>query len=161
MNVRKMAAGGKIPLTQTLSIPVPAGYGAAEAAVALRGTITKDKTVYLLSGEADAALELECARCLRPVPVKVTFALEERFCETPGEDEFPAADGVIDLEAAVADNLLPRIPAKVLCREDCKGLCHTCGADLNESGCGCQTNVGDERLAVLKQWFSEDTTESI
>jgi len=163
MNIRKMTNGEAVSLSQKLMIPIPAGYGAAEpmAIVTLRGTLTKDKATYFLQGEADAVLSMECARCLRPVKVDLQFPVEESFCDTPGEDEWPVTDGAVDLGAALADNLLPQLSAKMLCREECKGLCSVCGKDLNDGDCGCQKDVGDERLAVLKQWFSDNETESI
>ena len=163
MNVKKMADGDTMSLTQTLAIPVPDAYGATEAkaSITLRCDLIKEKAMFRLQGEADATLSIACARCLRPVPVTMTFALEERFCENPSEDEFLVADGVIALTDAMTDNLLPQIPAKALCKDDCKGLCPVCGMDWNESSCGCKKEVSDERLAVLKQWFSDETTESI
>ena len=54
---------------------------------------------------------------------------------------------VVDVQ--VPEQVLLELPMKALCRDDCRGLCPTCGADLNAGPCGCREE-GDERLAKLK-----------
>ena len=61
------------------------------------------------------------------------------------------ADGVLDLEDTVRTDVLLELPGKVLCSEDCKGLCCQCGKNLNEGSCTCEKKQIDPRLAVLSQ----------
>ncbi len=56
----------------------------------------------------------------------------------------------IDLTRALREQILLSIPPSPLCSEDCKGLCPTCGKDLNEGECGCDRTVMDPRWAALK-----------
>ena len=158
ISVARMRDGEKVSLVQTFSVPMPKGYDAAEAAVDVRfdGSVTKVGSDFLLEGQAAVSSSAACARCLRDVPIAVSFSVEERFCETPGDDVWPIAEHAIDILSVLTDNLLPQWPVKTLCAEDCKGLCRKCGKDLNQGGCGCTEDEGDERLAVLKQWFSDE-----
>ena len=61
------------------------------------------------------------------------------------------------LTALVSEDAYLAIPYRMLCREDCKGLCPRCGKNLNEGPCGCSA-PGDPRLAVLAQLL-EDTQD--
>jgi len=162
IDVTRMVDGETKPIAQAFAVDIPTGYDAAEpvAHVDLQGNLSRVGRVFLFQGKASASVFMVCGRCLRPVPSQFCFDIEEKFCETPDESEWPVAEHAIDLLPAIADNLLPQLPVKTLCAEDCKGLCRICGMDLNESSCGCNTQEVDERLAVLKQWFSDDTTDT-
>lgn len=59
----------------------------------------------------------------------------------------------IDLAPLVRDTLLAAQPLSNVCREDCKGLCLVCGANLNQGDCGCDRFIPDPRLAALKDFF--------
>lgn len=56
----------------------------------------------------------------------------------------------IDLRDALAEQVVLALPYKPLCRQDCKGLCHNCGANLNRQVCQCKSNSNDGPFAVLK-----------
>ena len=60
-------------------------------------------------------------------------------------------DYKLDLDELIRTDILLELPTKFLCKEDCKGLCPTCGKNLNEGACNCQTHQIDPRLEVLKQ----------
>ncbi|MDX2183026.1 MAG: DUF177 domain-containing protein [Gemmatimonadaceae bacterium] len=106
-----------------------------------------------LTGEATA----ECRRCLADARVPVTDDVHLVFAEagTEGADDpdvYPldAQSGSLDLRPAVREQWLLAAPAYALCREDCKGLCSTCGADLNAGPCSCQ-KAPDPRWAALSK----------
>lgn len=125
--------------------------------------------IVSVSGALEGRLHLKCARCLDPVsaPVKAPFRF---YLRAP----FTASDGVhvevelseqeldygfldasqVDVDALVREQLVLEMPSQVLCRQDCKGICQGCGAELNLEPCRCEPTVGDPRLAVLKQWKS-------
>jgi uncharacterized protein len=107
----------------------------------------------LVAGVVEAPLVQECRRCL--APVQLTLRPEVALVWTePGEfgaesdDDgeevrvLEAGAGEIDLGEAIREELILAAPTYLLCREDCRGLCPRCGADLNEGPCGC---VGDDR----------------
>jgi uncharacterized protein len=91
---------------------------------------------YALRLRFAATLEGQCMRCLEPAAP--TFNVDAREVSQPGETEELSSpyvqDGVLDLSAWSRDALALTIPATILCRPDCAGLCPVCGADLNATG---------------------------
>lgn len=91
---------------------------------------------YALRLRFTAELDGPCMRCL--TPASPTVAVDAREVSQPGEsDELqsPYVDaGALDLSGWAHDALALALPAQVLCREDCAGLCPVCGADLNAAG---------------------------
>ena len=91
---------------------------------------------YALRLRFEATLSGPCMRCLEPAaPV---FEVDAREVSQPGEGEeleSPYVEhGVLDLHAWARDALALALPATLLCRADCAGLCPVCGADLNSAG---------------------------
>jgi len=95
-----------------------------------------------------------CDRCctefrsLKEQEVRVFLSAELEDEDNP--DIFPLTDDCADLDAILTTCFLFELETKFLCREDCAGLCMSCGANLNDGPCGCQKET-DPRLAVLKQ----------
>lgn len=115
-----------------------------------------DKAV--LRGKLELSLRGACSRCLAEVPVALKLAFERTILspEVQGEeaDDFAFMDGFsLDVDALVHDEILINWPAKILCMDDCKGLCPVCGQNLNERDCGCDTFVPDPRMAVIQDIF--------
>jgi len=112
-------------------------------------------------GHIDGSVVGHCARCLE----EYTFDLGKDFfivlvpkSDLPADvelsdDELDLSfyDGDhIDLSPLVREQIILALPTRPLCRDDCKGLCSTCGANLNTQACACTTSGGDSRLAVLR-----------
>ena len=98
----------------------------------------------------------ECRRCLKPVGGELRCEVREMYRprpegEAPDEDEetYPLTGDQLDLRPMVRDALLLELPIAPLCREDCRGLCATCGADLNDGPCGCDDLESDPRWSAL------------
>lgn len=93
-------------------------------------------TGYALRLSFRATLSGPCMRCL--APAAPAFDVLAREVSQPGageELESPyVQDGVLDLRGWVRDALALTLPAQILCRPECAGLCPECGADLNEAG---------------------------
>ena len=91
---------------------------------------------YALRLRFDATLSGPCMRCLEPA--QPVFSVDAREVSQPGEgDELQSPyveNGVIDLRGWARDALALSLPASLLCREDCAGLCPVCGANLNLEG---------------------------
>jgi uncharacterized protein len=91
---------------------------------------------YALRLRFDASLRGPCMRCLEPA--QPAIAVDSREVDQPGGgDELSSpyvAKEVLDLHAWARDALVLALPAQLLCREDCLGLCPVCGADLNAAG---------------------------
>jgi len=116
-----------------------------------------------LRGRLSTKLELQCARCLDPVPqdVKREFELLYRpLGADAGRDELSVTDAEAEigyyqgegllLEDVLREQVLLALPLKVTCREACKGLCPQCGKNLNQEQCSCSIEVPDPRWAALK-----------
>jgi uncharacterized protein len=104
----------------------------------------------LASGEVIAPWEGECRRCLRPVRGEVTAEFRELFERRAQEGEtYPLQNEHIDMEPLAREALLVELPLAPLCSPECRGLCPTCGAELNEGACGCREPQGDPRWLAL------------
>ena len=101
-----------------------------------------------------------CARCTKPVEHPVSFDLRLRLVEeaaSEGEEDEAVYTGTrLDLSEQARQALLLSLPFKLLCREDCAGLCPQCGADLNSGACGCGGKQMDPRWAALSALLTED-----
>jgi len=121
-----------------------------------------------LAGELSTSLEMPCARCLEPVVEAVTRSFDllyrpqgidagrEEVSVTAAEAEVSYYQGAgVLLEDALREQVLLAAPIKVICREDCKGLCPQCGKNLNTDQCSCAEPVVDERWTALKDLRSK------
>lgn len=107
----------------------------------LLAPVTLDGEVFLtgenqaeVEGEITFTLKGECTRCLKTV--EKTFVIE--FSESFGtSDGYPVVSGKIDLSKTVEDIIIMNTPVTFLCKDDCKGLCQKCGANLNDGECKC------------------------
>ena len=131
--------------------------------ISWRGTITNTGTGHLFQGKLEYEQTLTCQRCLaetsRPVEAKVELLLVSDGEEpTEGELELEAedldihyvADGIVDTEPLLMEQLQLNVPMSPLCREACAGLCPQCGIDRNRESCDCQDAPVDPRWSVLQ-----------
>jgi len=116
-----------------------------------------------VNGEVSTSLEVDCARCLQPVVQDVRRSFEllyrpqgadagrEEISVTGAEAEigYYQGEGLL-LEDVFREQILLAVPLKVICRQDCKGLCPQCGANLNREQCSCAELAEDPRWAALK-----------
>jgi uncharacterized metal-binding protein YceD (DUF177 family) len=110
----------------------------------------------LVTGPVDAPVTFSCARCLKPLEGDVVVDLCELFVapghEAPAEEETYEIHGQeIDVEPMLRDNIALALPLNPICREDCAGICATCGRDLNTGACDCTTEELDPRWAGLSE----------
>jgi uncharacterized protein len=131
--------------------------------VRVSGHASRRRDEVTLRGSIDTAVELRCDRCLAPVaqPVKIDFKAElgandPDAPETTGlhddDMDFSIYEGeAINLDEIIREQILLALPARQLCSEDCKGLCATCGANLNEQTCGCERHETDPRWSALAE----------
>jgi uncharacterized protein len=111
---------------------------------------------FYFSGQIAGTSHADCRRCLAPVDTLVSEHVQLLFAEH-GADEVDDPDVTIfdprthelDMRPAIREQWLLSSPAFVQCREDCAGLCPSCGADLNGGPCGCDEPV-DPRWAALR-----------
>ena len=144
VDLRQYAPGGASPFQSSVMVTAEARSRA--------GVVSLDCTYRF-------ALDLPCDRCLAPVHREMTLTIPHTVVRslqnTPEEDDeyLVAPDGFIELSELAANDVIPELPSRILCREDCKGLCPVCGCDRNVTQCSCETKVSDPRLAALDKFF--------
>ncbi|MDO4632564.1 MAG: DUF177 domain-containing protein [Eubacteriales bacterium] len=114
-----------------------------------------------IQGSTELTLIVPCDRCLSEV--RVPFALQiERDVDmkqtdderTEALDETSYIEGYhLDVDQLICSEMLVSWPSKVLCREDCRGLCRICGTDLNKHTCSCSDDSSDPRMAQIQEIF--------
>jgi|SRR5580765_3767760 len=131
--------------------------------VEVLGRVSRRNAEAEVRGELHTKLATPCGRCLQPVELPIDIRFAERFVpavswrdeeqhELQEEDlNLSLLDGEgIELDDLVKEEILLAIPGHVLCREECRGLCPTCGTDLNVARCNCETQTVDARWEGLK-----------
>jgi uncharacterized protein len=117
-----------------------------------------------ITGELETKIELVCARCLETVMEEVNRAFdlfyrpvtkdlkpkEDRLKDDDTEIGFFDGEGLF-LADVLKEQVLLALPLKVICRSDCRGLCPSCGANLNHEECRCETHATDPRMAPLSR----------
>lgn len=126
--------------------------------VRIEGILRNENECFILEAKGETKVSLLCDRCLTPVATEIHFNIEERFSHTGRDDEETEtfSGDQIDLADYVKRGILEALPMKVVCREDCKGLCPVCGKDLNTGDCGCDTTEIDPRFESLRALFNVD-----
>jgi uncharacterized protein len=110
-----------------------------------------------VTGTVGAPWTTVCRRCLAPVSGVAEVAVDELYQIDPlDEDAFVIEDGQLDLVPLVRETALIELDLERQCRDDCAGLCPVCGADRNETDCGCDTTVRDDRWAALEGFVPDD-----
>ena len=119
------------------------------------------KGKVLIKGESLLEFVLPCDRCLKPVKTKVELAFEREVLapelvpdEDTKEDQHFVDEYELNVEELLIEELQMVWPSKILCDENCKGICKKCGKDLNKENCGCDDFVPDVRLANLMDIFN-------
>ena len=94
-----------------------------------------------------------------PIPVEIDEKIdmkqsdEERAREL--NEQFYVSGYNLDVDRLVGNELTLNLPMKVLCREDCKGICNRCGTNLNYGTCDCDTRSLDPRMSVIQDIFKQ------
>lgn len=131
--------------------------------------IEKLTTNVFISGLLDVYYELQCSRCLKDfkqaneLPVKLVY-LPVKEIQAGGEFKLAAEDmstgfyqeDVINVSEMAREQAVLGYPMKPLCTAECRGICPSCGADLNTITCGCVVKRVDPRLKVLDNYFKKE-----
>ena len=114
-----------------------------------------------VEGNVKLTFRTNCDRCLTEVPTILDLTFErivtspEVAAEDEDADDLSFMEGYqLNVETFVYNEIIGNWPAKVLCKEDCKGLCPVCGQNRNVRDCGCDTFVPDPRMAVIQDIFN-------
>lgn len=160
-------------------LPAVADFGTEIIAVpegrviALQARLESVVEGVLVTGTVRARADGACVRCLDPVSTEVEARFQELYAyadraahhrEVGAEDEeseeHVIVDGLIDLEPLLRDAVVPALPFKPVCREDCPGLCAECGMRLEDDP-GHAHEVLDPRWSALAELATErDSTDN-
>jgi uncharacterized protein len=136
--------------------------------------VHRDGDIVVIKGEVIAPVEVNCSRCIElfkmevkgtfslvvkkmPVGIAVPQVIEEE--DSINEEHLLYVEHDVarmDITEYVHDAVILALPLKPVCREDCKGLCYSCGHNLNESECGCERKNIDPRWQALSDILKKE-----
>ena len=124
--------------------------------VKAEGQVRNTAGVLVMTGLITTCIHGICDRCAsdfdREIEFPIDVVLVTEMANEENEDEwvFPLEGDSADLDDIIRTVFVLNLDSKLLCNEDCKGLCHRCGKNLNDGPCNCQKEL-DPRFAALKQ----------
>ena len=124
--------------------------------VKAEGTVRNTAGVLMMKGSITTCIHAVCDRCASPFDREIFFPIDvvlvTEFADEENEDEwvFPLEGDSADLDDIVRTVFVLNLDSKLLCKEDCKGICCRCGKNLNDGPCNCQKEL-DPRFAALQQ----------
>ena len=170
LDMRPMLRGevSRISVDYMLS-PEPVSGVSFDGDAHVLGEITNEAGYMRLTLEAKLNYKGECARCLAPVEdtfclsFERTVADEDTLTDEQLEDNVDEyviiEDGKLDLDEELREALILGFPMRLLCEQDCPGLCPKCGKPRREGDCNCPTKEIDPRLAVLATLLNNEENE--
>jgi len=127
--------------------------------------LTRINDGILAQGDLRTVIETLCSRCTEPAEQTIAYHFEEQFRPTidivsghplKEEDEDPTApvyfidaNHNLDMDELLREGIVIETPMHPLCSAGCKGLCPTCGANLNLGKCGCEPDAPSGPLAAI------------
>ncbi|MCD7722558.1 MAG: DUF177 domain-containing protein [Clostridiales bacterium] len=101
-----------------------------------------------------------CDRCAEEIKKPMSFSVEKILVKALAhgdyhDDYVVLPDGVLNIDEFVREEILLFLPAKILCSDDCKGLCAKCGKNLNHGECACKKEI-NPAMAPLLQLLQEE-----
>ena len=124
--------------------------------VKAEGTVRNTAGVLMMKGDITTCIHGVCDRCASPFDREIHYPLDvvlvTEFADEENEDEwvFPLEGDSANLDDIVRTVFVLNLDSKLLCKEDCKGICCRCGKNLNDGPCNCQKEL-DPRFAALQQ----------
>ncbi len=101
-----------------------------------------------------------CDRCFEEITKHMeqvfVHGLATSLIDDENDDYIETPDYTLELDEVVISDIVLNLPSKMLCKDDCKGLCPVCGKNLNLSDCGCDSQPVDSRLEILKQLIDQE-----
>ena len=131
--------------------------------LAFKGRITNIGGVLELKVSTSGSYVVLCSRCAKEINADLKKDFTEILVNSDTADYEDKDDAVlfeghsVDVSEIVTANILLSLPSVFLCSEDCRGLCHKCGADLNAEQCGCTDDETDPRWDALKNFVIRES----
>ena len=122
----------------------------------------EENAAVFLDATVDIEVMIPCARCLEDVRTPIRFDIDKKLSvrdEGLVDEEMEEPDYLIglelDVDKLVYAEILVNWPMRVLCKDDCKGICKVCGMNLNKGDCSCQRTELDPRMAAIQDIFNK------
>lgn len=123
-----------------------------------------EKKRLKVEGNTEISIQIPCDRCLKGVVVSFPIKINKEFLiadllehsksESKDEDLHYITGMKLDVDQLIFGEVLIAWPMKVLCKEDCRGICNKCGNDLNFTECSCPKTEPDVRMAAIQDIFN-------
>ena len=140
------------------------GADISRCALELSGQLRLQSSVVQFDGQLQGQLVLPCQRCLEPAHVPIDMRLNTIYTPASSKRDEESAESVddedvdyahhdgetVDLWPILREDLILAVPITVVCKDDCRGLCPTCGVDRNVATCDCQTATPVSPFAGLR-----------
>ena len=120
------------------------------------------KSILKISGQINLQLSAPCSRCLDNVSISESLTIDrsvdfekvrEGLIDDINDICFMKEES-LDTDVLVYNELIPHLPMKILCREDCAGLCPVCGHNLNLGDCGCDRSSPNLQMSAIMDIFN-------
>ncbi len=122
----------------------------------------EENAAVWINGTVALEVMIPCARCLADVLTPIHFDIEKKLSfeeERLVDEEMEEPDYLLgfelDVDKLVYAEILVNWPMRVLCKDDCKGICKVCGMNLNKGACSCQKTELDPRMAAIQDIFNK------
>ncbi len=166
LDIRELGRRPGSQQQESRSVPAPAELGTEVVGVpegepvALSLRLESVLEGVLVTGTAQSRARGECARCLQDVELDVDVDLQELYAypesDAADDEAGRVVDDRIDLDPLLRDAVVLALPFRPLCRDDCPGLCPTCGARLADDPAHRHDEVSDSRWAALAGWAHDE-----
>lgn len=152
-----------VPLEMTHFKEPDGSYKVVEKEPVTLVITNQGERVLTVTGKAVLSLEMPCARCLEPVLVPFELEIDQELdMNQTKEDRIEALDEQfyingynLDVDQLVGNELTLNLPMRVLCSDNCKGICNRCGTNLNRGTCDCDNRSLDPRMSVIQDIFKQ------
>ena len=125
-----------------------------QTSLSAQGIVYNRAGALEVNGSLLVSITCSCDRCSEAVFIEKTIPviahLTEDYDEQSDSAQFPILGGCVDLADIFTTGFFLDFDLKILCQENCLGLCHTCGANLNKAACTCPKEI-DSRFSILQQ----------
>ncbi len=156
-----ISEGASLPIDLELDMKdmVFSGICPIKTAVPARGSVFNRAGIVTAKICCTVDFVAPCDRCgketVKQHEIQIERVLVTHLADEESDDIIEIPNMQLDVEALCIDEIVLNLPMKHLCREDCAGVCATCGKDLNEGKCGCRAVSHDPRLEALAQLLND------
>lgn len=130
------------------------GYCPFTSPVVVKGSIQNKAGIVELKADLGFNMSLICDRCIEQYSSDFNWNIEHILVvslNTDNDEYIVVKDYKLDLDELVLSDILLNLPTKLLCNENCKGLCQKCGKNRNIADCDCKNDLPDPRFSVLNE----------